>query len=149
MSKINQSKTNISKPKKILNNQKNKISEEKPKRGYKEINFIRNQNPRNRNEIKEKILNSGFNFNKSRNNNVKSINKNNCQKKKEDNSKKWKNLNDSSLKLRIKDIMSVKQNIEQGFNIKNFAKIINAANSNNNKYNLSKTYKNNYVIMKK
>ena len=149
MSKINQSKTNISKPKKILNNQKNKISEEKPKRGYKEINFIRNQNPRNRNEIKEKILNSGFNFNKSRNNNVKSINKNNCQKKKEDNSKKWKNLNDSSLKLRIKDIMSVRQNIEQGFNIKNFAKIINAANSNNNKYNLSKTYKNNYVIMKK
>ena len=149
MSKINQSKTNISKPKKILNNQKNKISEEKPKRGYKEINFIRNQNPRNRNEIKEKILNSGFNFNKSRNNNVKSINKNNCQKKNEDNSKKWKNLNDSSLKLRIKDIMSVRQNIEQGFNIKNFAKIINAANSNNNKYNLSKTYKNNYVIMKK
>ena len=149
MSKINQSKTNISKPKKILNNQKNKISEEKPKRGYKEINFIRNQNPRNRNEIKEKILNSGFNFNKSRNNNVKSINKNNCQKKNEDNSKQWKNLNDSSLKLRIKDIMSVRQNIEQGFNIKNFAKIINAANSNNNKYNLSKTYKNNYVIMKK
>ena len=74
MSKINQSQMNKFNQKKIFNNTKIKLSETKNKIGYKEINFLRNQNSRNRNEIKEKILN-----NNSRNYNHKSLNRNSSQ----------------------------------------------------------------------
>ena len=150
LSKMNQSQNKTYNQKKLLNITKIKSTDAKPKIGYKEITFLRNQNSRNRNEIKQKILNSGTNMNSSRNYNVKSLNKNNSQKAVVNNRKK--NLNDSALKLGIMDIMNVKKNLAQGFNIKNFSKVFNASNNNNYnnpKYNFTKTYRENYVIINK
>ena len=148
MDKINQSKTSKSNQKKLLNNTKIKVSDSKTKKDCKDINFIRNKNSRNRNEIKEKILKSGLNF-ENRKNIVKSTTKNNS-KQKNDINKKNKNFNDSLFISKIKDIMSV-QNIEKGFNIKNFAKVINSINHNclNKKKNLFKTHGSNYGNIKK
>ena len=148
LSKMNQSQNKTYNQKKILNNTKIKSSDSKPKIGYKEINFLRIQNSRNRNEIKQKILNSGANINNSRNYNIKSLNKNNSLKTVVN---KKKNMNDSSLKLGIQDIMNVKKNLAFGFNIKNFSKVIKASNNsyNNPKNNFSKTYRENYVIINK
>jgi len=150
LSKMNQSQNKTYNQKKLLNITKIKSTDAKPKIGYKEITFLRNQNSRNRNEIKQKILNSGTNMNSSRNYNIKSLNKNNSQKAVVNNRKK--NLNDSALKLGIMDIMNVKKNLAQGFNIKNFSKVFNASNNNNYnnpKYNFTKTYRENYVIINK
>ena len=148
LSKMNQSQNKTYNQKTILNNTKIKSSDSKPKIGYKEINFLRIQNSRNRNEIKQKILNSGANINNSRNYNIKSLNKNNSLKTVVN---KKKNMNDSSLKLGIQDIMNVKKNLAFGFNIKNFSKVIKASNNsyNNPKNNFSKTYRENYVIINK
>ena len=138
INRINQSQNNKSNPKKLMNNTKIKLSDTKPKIGYKEINFLKNQNSRNRNELKHKILNSGFNFNHNKLYNIKSVNKNQSQTKTVLNKKK-KNLNDSSIKLGLMDIMSVKKNLVPGFNIQNFSKVLNASNMNNN---ISKTFRN-------
>ena len=147
LSKMNQSQNRKYNQKDLLNYTKTKSSKSKPKIGYKEINFIQNQNSRNRNELKEKILNSGFNINNSRNNNNQSLNKNDPQSKTVVNKKK-KNLNESSLKLGIMDIMNVKKNLAFGFKIQNFAKVFNASH-NNQKNTISKTYRSNYVFANK
>ena len=148
LSKMNQSQNKTYNQKKLLNITKIKSTDTKPKIGYKEITFLRNQNSRNRNEIKQKILNSGANINNSRNYNIKSLNKNNSLKTVVN---KKKNMNDSSLKLGIQDIMNAKKNLAFGFNIKNFSKVIKASNNsyNNPKNNFSKTYRENYVIANK
>ena len=144
MSKINQSQMNKFNQKKIFNNTKIKLSETKNKIGYKEINFLRNQNSRNRNEIKEKILN-----NNSRNYNHKSLNRNSSQSNSII-SKKTKNLNESSIKLGIMDIMNVKKNLMNGFNIQNFSRALNSSHiKNNQKNNFSKTYRENYIFLNK
>ena len=144
MSKINQIQINKFNQKKLFNNSKIKLSETKSKIGYKEINFLRNQNSRNRYEIKEKILN-----NNSRNYYHKSLNRNSSQTNSII-SKKKKNLNESSIKLGIMDIMNVKKNLLQGFNIKNFSKALNSSNiKNNQKKNFSKTYRENYIFLNK
>ena len=65
-------------------------------------------------------------------------------------SKKKKNLNESSIKLVIMDIMNIKKNLLQGFNIKNFSKALNSSNiKNNQKKNFSKTYRENYIFLNK
>ena len=144
MSKINQIQINKFNQKKLFNNSKIKLSETKSKIGYKEINFLRNQNSRNRYEIKEKLLN-----NNSRNYYHKSLNRNSSQTNSII-SKKKKNLNESSIKLGIMDIMNVKKNLLQGFNIKNFSKALNSSNiKNNQKKNFSKTYRENYIFLNK
>lgn len=67
--KIGETSKNKSKPKNIFDITKTKFNEVKPKKeiGYKEINYIKNKNSRNRNEIKRKILNSGNIIDNSRN----------------------------------------------------------------------------------
>ena len=94
INKIVESQNSKSKEKKILNKTNTKYSEviTKNKIGYKEISTIKNKNSRNRNDIKHKILNSGFN-NNSRNINLNLKNKNKSQTKTIINKKK-NNLTD-------------------------------------------------------
>ena len=110
--------------------------------GYKEINHIKNKNSRNRNEIKQKILNSGFNMKSNRNYNNHSKTKNLSQTKTMMNKKK-NNPNISSYQLGILDIMNIKGNFMKGFNINNFSKILNSTNINS-KNAFSRTHRNNF-----
>ena len=134
------SKTN----KKILNKTRIKHEEKKYKNeiGYKEINYIKVKNSRNKNDIKTKILNSGINFNSSRNNNFRHKNKNLSQTKNIVNKNK-NSSNISSYKIGILDIMNIKKNFLKGFNINNFSKAINITNINS-KNVFSKTHRSNY-----
>ena len=144
VNKMKESQNSSSKNKKIMNKTKNQNSKTKPKKefGYKEISFIKNKNSRNKNDIKEKIINSRFNVNSSRNYNNRTQYKNKSQTKTIVNKKK-NNFNDSSLKLGILDILNIKKNIIKGFNINNFSKVINGSNINS-KNAFSKTHRNNF-----
>ena len=137
--------------KNVINNTKinyNKKVKTRKEIGYKEISYIKNKNSRNRNEIKHKILNSGFNNNNSsRNNNNLSKKKNMAQTKTYINKKK-NNSNVSTFQLGILDIMNVKKNFVKGFNINNFSKALNGTN-NNSKNAFSKTHRSNYSIINK
>ena len=142
--KIIETKKNKSKPKNIFNNTKTKFNEAKIKKeiGYKEIkemNYIKNKNSRNRNEIKRKILNSGNIINSSRNHKNISKAKNMSQTKTVMNKKK--NPNISSYQIGILDIMNIKKNFVKGFNINNFSKILNGTNINS-KNPFSRTHRN-------
>ena len=129
--KIGESQNSKSKSKNIFNKTKSKFNEVKTKKeiGYKEINYIKNKNSRNRNEIKQKILNSGYNIKSSRNHNNHSQIKNMSQNKTFLNKKK-NNPNISSYQLGILDIMNIKRNFVKGFNINNFSKILKGTNIN-------------------
>ena len=137
--------------KNVINNTKinyNKKVKTRKEIGYKEISYIKNKNSRNRNEIKHKILNSGFNNNNSsRNNNNLSKKKNMAQTKTYINKKK-NNSNVSTFQLGILDIMNVKKNFVKGFNINNFSKALNGTNINS-KNAFSKTHRSNYSIINK
>ena len=111
---MKESQNSSSKNKKIMNKTKNQNSKAKPKKefGYKEISFIKNKNSRNKNDIKEKIINSRFNVNSSRNYNNRTQYKNKSQTKTIVNKKK-NNFNDSSLKLGILDILNIKKKKHQ------------------------------------
>ena len=141
---MKESQNSTSKNKKILNNTKNKYSKPKTRKeiGYKEINFIRTKNSRNKNEIKEKMINSAFNANSSRNYNNRTQYKNKSSTKTIVNKKK-NNYNDSSLKIGILDIMNIKRNFAKGFNIGNFSKALNVSNINS-KNAFSKTHRSNF-----
>ena len=144
INRIKESNNSSSKNTKIMNKTKNKYSKAKSTKemGYKEISFIRTKNSRNKNDIKEKMLNSGFNINSSRNYNNKTQYKNKSQTKTIVNKKK-SNYNDSSLKIGILDIMNIKKNFAKGFNIGNFSKVLNGSNINQ-KNAFSKTHRNKF-----
>ena len=148
INKIAESQNSKSKQKKILNKTNTKYTEVKTKNktGYKEISTIKNKNSRNRNDIKYKILNSGFN-NNSRNFNINLRNKNMSQTKTVINKKKT-NPNASSYKIGILDIMNIKKNFAKGFNINDFSKVINCSNINS-KNAFSKTLRGNFFNINK
>ena len=148
INKIAESQNSKSKQKKILNKTNTKYTEVKTKNktGYKEISTIKNKNSRNRNDIKYKILNSGFN-NNSRNFNINLRNKNMSQTKTVINKKKA-NPNASSYKIGILDIMNIKKNFAKGFNINDFSKVINCSNINS-KNAFSKTLRGNFFNINK
>jgi len=141
---IGESKNSKPKSKNNFNKTKSKFNEVQTKKemGYKEINHIKNKNSRNRNEIKQKILNSGFNMKSNRNYNNHSKTKNLSQTKTMMNKKK-NNPNISSYQLGILDIMNIKGNFMKGFNINNFSKILNSTNINS-KNAFSRTHRNNF-----
>ena len=149
LTKMNKSQNHKPNQKQLLNNEKLKLSETKQKVGYKEINSLRNQNSKNKNDIKKKILNSGngFNLNNSRNHSMKSLIKNNSKTNFVNNKKK--NSNDSSLKLGFLDIMNIKKNLALGFNIKKFSKVLNVSNNNNQKNHFAKTYREKNILINK
>ena len=137
--------------KKMINNSNTKYNDvikSKKELGYKEINYIKNKNSRNRKEIKQKILNSGKNnIINSRNFDMSLKNKNSMTKTKTVNKKKI-NQNNSIHKVGVLDIMNIKKNFVKGFNINNFSKIINSSNIVS-KNTFVKTYRNNFSIINK
>ena len=137
--------------KKMINNSNTKYNDvikSKKELGYKEINYIKNKNSRNRKEIKQKILNSGKNnIINSRNFDMPLKNKNSMTKTKTVNKKKI-NQNNSIHKVGVLDIMNIKKNFVKGFNINNFSKIINSSNIVS-KNTFVKTYRNNFSIINK
>ena len=151
INKIEENQNNKSNRKKMVNNSNTKYNEvlkSKKEIGYKEINYIKNKNSRNRKEIKQKILNSGNNnIINSRNFNIPLKNKNSMTKTKTVNKKK-NNQNTSINKIGILDIMNIKKNFVKGFNINNFSKIINSSNVVS-KNTFAKTYRNNFSIINK
>ena len=98
-------------------------------------------NLRNRNEIKNRMINNRFN-NSSRNYNNRSRIKNSSLSNTVVNKKK-NNPNISSYQLRIIDIMNIKTNGMKGFNINNFSKILHGTNINSKNF-FSKTQRNNF-----
>ena len=147
-----ESQNSKSKPKKMFNNTNIKINEIKQKKeiGYKEINYIKNKNSRNRKEIKQKILNSAININSSRNNNNKINNskKKNMSQTKTIMNKKKNNTNISSYQIGILDIMNIKRNIVKGFNINDFSKVLNGSKINS-KNGFSRTHRSNFSNINK
>ena len=137
--------------KKMINNSNtryNEVIKSKKEIGYKEINYNKNKNSRNRKDIKQKILNSGNNnIINSRNLNMPLKNKNSMTKTKTVNKKK-SNQNTSIHKIGVLDIMNIKKNFVKGFNINNFSKIINSSNIVS-KNTFAKTYRNNFSIINK
>ena len=151
INKIEENQNNKSTRKKGINNSNTKYNEVlKPKKeiGYKEINYIKNKNSRNRKDIKQKILNSGNNnIINSRNFNIPLKNKNSMTKTKTM-TKKKSNQTTSTYKIGVLDIMNIKTNFVKGFNINNFSKIINSSNIVP-KNNFSKTYRNHFSVINK
>ena len=151
INKIEENENNKSNRKKGINNSNTKYNEVlKPKKeiGYKEINYIKNKNSRNRKDIKQKILNSGNNnIINSRNFNIPLKNKNSMTKTKTM-TKKKSNQTTSTHKIGVLDIMNIKKNFVKGFNINNFSKIINSSNIVP-KNNFSKTYRNHFSVLNK
>jgi hypothetical protein len=151
INKIEENQNNKSNRKKGINNSNTKYNEVlKPKKeiGYKEINYIKNKNSRNRKDIKQKILNSGNNnIINSRNFNIPLKNKNSMTKTKTM-TKKKSNQTTSTHKIGVLDIMNIKKNFVKGFNINNFSKIINSSNIVP-KNNFSKTYRNHFSVINK
>jgi hypothetical protein len=155
MNKKEDNQNNKSTRKRMVNNSSNSSTRYneviKPKKeiGYKEINSIKNKNSRNRNDIKQKILNSGGGNNNiinSRNYPLK--NKNISLTKTKTVAKKKNNQNISTNKIGVLDIMNIKKNFIKGFNINNFSKIINSSNLIP-KNTFAKTYRNHFSIINK
>ena len=151
INKIEENQNNKSTRKKGINNSNTKYNEilkTKKEIGYKEINYIKNKNSRNRKDIKQKILNSGNNnIINSRNFNIPLKNKNSMTKTKTM-TKKKSNQTTSTYKIGVLDIMNIKKNFVKGFNINNFSKIINSSNIVP-KNNFSKTYRNHFSVINK
>ena len=151
INKIEENQNNKSTRKKGINNSNTKYNEvlkTKKEIGYKEINYIKNKNSRNRKDIKQKILNSGNNnIINSRNFNIPLKNKNSMTKTKTM-TKKKSNQTTSTYKIGVLDIMNIKKNFVKGFNINNFSKIINSSNIVP-KNNFSKTYRNHFSVLNK
>ena len=151
INKIEENQNNKSTRKKGINNSNTKYNEvlkTKKEIGYKEINYIKNKNSRNRKDIKQKILNSGNNnIINSRNFNIPLKNKNSMTKTKTM-TKKKSNQTTSTYKIGVLDIMNIKTNFVKGFNINNFSKIINSSNIVP-KNNFSKTYRNHFSVINK
>ena len=151
INKIEENQNNKSTRKKGINNSNTKYNEvlkTKKEIGYKEINYIKNKNSRNRKDIKQKILNSGNNnIINSRNFNIPLKNKNSMTKTKTM-TKKKSNQTTSTHKIGVLDIMNIKTNFVKGFNINNFSKIINSSNIVP-KNNFSKTYRNHFSVINK
>ena len=151
INKIEENQNNKSNRKKGINNSNTKYNDvlkTKKEIGYKEINYIKNKNSRNRKDIKQKILNSGNNnIINSRNFNIPLKNKNSMTKTKTM-TKKKSNQTTSTHKIGVLDIMNIKKNFVKGFNINNFSKIINSSNIVP-KNNFSKTYRNHFSVINK
>ena len=151
-SKIKENKNSNSKTNRILNNTKNKFTDSKNGKeiGYKDISFLRNGiiSSKNKNKLKDKLLNNEMKISNSRNKN-KIKNKNLSQPRTLAN-KNNKNIsrNDSSLRLKILDIMNIKKKYIKGINIKNFSKALNISNINA-KNTFSKTHRNSFGLFNK
>ena len=151
MNKMEDNQNNKSNRKRIINNSSTRYNEVvKPKKeiGYKEINYIKNKNSRNRKDIKQKILNSGGNNNIINSRNYPLKNKNISLTKMKTVTKKKNNQNISTNKIGVLDIMNIKKNFIKGFNINNFSKIINSSNMLS-KNTFAKTYRNHFSIINK
>ena len=115
--------------KRVLNNTKDKYQRAISKiDNLKQKKYIKNQNSRNRNDIKRKILYNANN--NSRNYNIKFFSKNLSQTKTFANKRKAEFNNDFSMKSGMMEKSNVKRNFVIGFNIKNFSKVLNISNIN-------------------
>ena len=115
--------------KRVLNNTKDKYQRAISKiDNLKQKKYIKNQNSRNRNDIKRKILYNANN--NSRNYNIKFFSKNLSQTKTFANKRKTEFNNDFSMKSGMMEKSNVKRNFVIGFNIKNFSKVLNISNIN-------------------
>ena len=115
--------------KRVLNNTKDKYQRPISKiDNLKQKKYIKNQNSRNRNDIKRKILYNDNN--NSRNYNIKFFSKNLSQTKTFANKRKTEFNNDFSMKSGMMEKSNVKRNFVIGFNIKNFSKVLNISNIN-------------------
>ena len=115
--------------KRVLNNTKDKYQRAISKiDNFKQKKYIKNQNSRNRNDIKRKILYNDNN--NSRNYNIKFFSKNLSQTKTFANKRKTEFNNDFSMKSGMMEKSNVKRNFVIGFNIKNFSKVLNISNIN-------------------
>jgi len=115
--------------KRVLNNTKDKYQRAISKiDNLKQKKYIKNQNSRNRNDIKRKILYNDNN--NSRNYNIKFFSKNLSQTKTFANKRKTEFNNDFSMKSGMMEKSNVKRNFVIGFNIKNFSKVLNISNIN-------------------
>ena len=146
ISKKEEGKSSKSKQKKSFKKTKNNEAKAKKEEVYKKINNIKNKNSRNRIDLKQRILNSGYNINSNRTNNNHSRIKNISQSKPVLNKKKI-NPNATSYQSGAFGIMNIKRNIVKGFDINIFSKILNANHINTKKF-LSKTHRNNVSNMK-
>ena len=146
ISKKEEGKSSKSKQKKSFKKTKNNEAKAKKEEVYKKINNIKNKNSRNRIDLKQRILNSGYNINSNRTNNNHSRIKNISQSKAVINKKKI-NPNATSYQSGAFGIMNIKRNIVKGFDINIFSKILNANHINTKKF-LSKTHRNNVSNLK-
>lgn len=135
ISKKEEGKSSKSKQKKSLKKTKNNEDKDKAIKGglYKKINNIKNKNSRNRIELKQRILNSGYNINSNRTNNNHSKIKNLSQSKAVLDKKKV-NPNATSYQSGTFGIKNIKRNIVKGFDINIFSKILNANHINSKKF---------------
>ena len=146
ISKKEEGKSSKSKQKKSFKKTKNNEAKAKKEEVYKKINNIKNKNSRNRIDLKQRILNSGYNINSNRTNNNHSRIKNISQSKAVINKKKI-NPNATSYQSGAFGIMNIKRNLVKGFDINIFSKILNANHINTKKF-LSKTHRNNVSNLK-